>query len=186
MAKNAASKESKPDILSGQPCPICHKNTLTLTEATTEVPFFGKCYLFSMSCSSCNYHKADVEAEEKKDPTKYELEISSEEDMKIRVVRSSEGTIKIPHMITIEAGPNAEGFISNVEGVLERIQKIVEQARDSAEDDTDKTKAKNMLKKLTRIKWGREKCKLIIEDPTGNSAIISDKAVKSKLKSSAS
>jgi C4-type Zn-finger protein len=30
--------------------------------------------------------------------------------------------------------------------------------------------------------WGQEKLKLIIEDPSGNSAIISDKAVKSKLK----
>ncbi|MEM3126718.1 MAG: ZPR1 zinc finger domain-containing protein [Candidatus Woesearchaeota archaeon] len=182
MAKKATEKQATPNSLGGQPCPICNKNTLTLTETTTEVPFFGKCYLFSMNCSSCNYHKADVESEEKKDPTRYELEISSEDDMKIRVVRSSEGTIKIPHMITIEAGPNAEGFISNIEGILERVQKIIEQARDSAEDDADKTKAKNMLKKLTRIKWGQEKAKLIIEDPSGNSAIISDKAIKSKIK----
>ena len=29
--------------------------------------------------------------------------------------------------------------------------------------------------------WGKDKLKIIIEDPTGNSAIISDKAVKSKL-----
>jgi C4-type Zn-finger protein len=29
---------------------------------------------------------------------------------------------------------------------------------------------------------GREKLKIIIEDPTGNSAIISDKAIKAPLK----
>jgi len=39
-----------------------------------------------------------------------------------------------------------------------------------------------MLKKITRITWGKEKAKIIIEDPSGNSAIISDKAVKAKLK----
>ena len=29
--------------------------------------------------------------------------------------------------------------------------------------------------------WGKEKLKIIVEDPSGNSAIISEKAVKSKL-----
>ena len=43
-------------------------------------------------------------------------------------------------------------------------------------------KAKNLLKKIQKISWGQEKAKLIIEDPSGNSAIISEKAVKSKLK----
>ncbi len=42
--------------------------------------------------------------------------------------------------------------------------------------------AKEILKKLQKVKWGKEKLKIILEDPTGNSAIISDKAVKSKLK----
>ena len=39
-----------------------------------------------------------------------------------------------------------------------------------------------MLKKIDDAIWGRAKLKIIIEDPTGNSAIISDKAKKSKLK----
>jgi C4-type Zn-finger protein len=39
-----------------------------------------------------------------------------------------------------------------------------------------------MIKKIHRIVWGQEKQKLIIEDSTGNSAIISDKAVKEKMK----
>ncbi len=178
-----SKKESEaPDVLAGQECPICHAKSLTLMEASTDVPFFGKCHIFSMSCSSCNYHKADVESEEQKEPCKYELEISSEDDMKIRIVKSAEATLKIPHMVTIESGPSSNGYITNVEGVLQRIQKIMEQARDSAEDDSDKTKAKNALKKLTRIKWGQEKAKMIIEDPTGNSAIISDKAIRTKLK----
>ena len=50
------------------------------------------------------------------------------------------------------------------------------------EDDELKQKAKNMLKKLFRVRCGEEKLKIIIEDPTGNSAIISDKAEKKTLK----
>jgi len=58
----------------------------------------------------------------------------------------------------------------------------IETARDTAEDNDDKKKAKNLLKKLMKIMWGQEKQKIIIEDPSGNSAIISDKAEKSALK----
>jgi len=43
-------------------------------------------------------------------------------------------------------------------------------------------KAIKMLKKINRVLWGQDKLKLIIEDPTGNSAIISDKAIVSKPK----
>ena len=39
-----------------------------------------------------------------------------------------------------------------------------------------------MLKKIQKIMWGEENSKITIEDPSGNSAIISEKAVKSKLK----
>jgi zinc finger protein len=175
-------KEPEVETLSGEPCPFCHEKTLTLTEYEMEIPFFGNCCIFSMDCSSCKYHKADVEAEEEKEPTKYTLEISTEADMKIRVIKSSNATVKIPHIGSIDPGEAANGYITNVEGVLSRIKKQVEYLRDDAEDEEDKKKAKNVIKKLTRVMWGQETVKLIIEDPTGNSAIISDKAVKEKMK----
>lgn len=175
-----------PDVLKEQECPICHQNTLELTESETEIPFFGKTYIFSMSCSSCNFHKADVEAEEMREPSKYTLEISSEEDMKIRIVKSSQAVVKVPHVATIEPGPGSNGYVTNVEGILERIKHEPQTAMDGEEDEEVKKKARNLIKKLNRVIWGQEKAKMIIEDPSGNSAIISDKAVKSKLgKSSA-
>src|SRR3989344_7935488 len=98
-----------PSTMKGQQCPICHKNTMTLMEEKMEVPYFGKMYLFSMSCGFCKYHKADIEADEQKDPCKYTIDIDSEKDMKIRVVKSSGATVKIPHMITMESGPSSDG-----------------------------------------------------------------------------
>ena len=172
----------KPVTMSGQPCPLCHKKTLTLAEEEVEVPYFGKIFLFSMTCGNCKYHKADIEATENKEPCKFVFEISSEEDLKIRVVKSSEATVKLPHIATITPGSASQGFVTNIEGILNRVKHQIESARDNAEDLTDKKKAKNLLKKITRIMWGQEKQKLIIEDPSGNSAIISDKAEKSKLK----
>lgn len=173
--------EKKPDVMEGQPCPMCMKKTLSLVEEEMEVPFFGKLYLFSMNCSSCKFHKADVEASETHEPAKYTLDVSGDDDMKIRIVKSSNATVKIPHVTTITPGPASNGYITNVEGILNRVKSTIEQAKDSEEDPAAKKKAKNLLKKLTRVMWGKDKLKIIIEDPSGNSAIISDKAVKSKL-----
>ncbi len=139
-------------------------------------------YLFSMSCTSCNYHKADIEASEKHEPVKWTIEISGEDDMKIRVVKGSAATIKIPFITTIESGPASSGYITNIEGIFSRVKKILENIRDNAEDKTERKKAKNLLKKVQKVTYGNEKAKVIIEDLSGNSAIISDKAVKSKLK----
>ena len=58
-----ASETDKLDILENQKCPMCLKNTLTLMECEKDIPYFGKVFLFSMSCSNqeCKYHKADLE-----------------------------------------------------------------------------------------------------------------------------
>ncbi len=166
-----------------QRCPMCMKETLQLIEAERDIPYFGKIFLFSMDCSNseCNYHKADVEAAEKNDPAKYVIEVSGDKDMSIRVVKSAEATVKLPHIMSIEPGPASNGYVTNIEGILNRAKVMLEKARDDAEDDDDRRKAKNMIKKLQNVMWGSEKLKITIEDPTGNSAIISDKAVKSKM-----
>lgn len=175
-------EDLKEEDFEQQPCPLCHNKTLILTERETEVPYFGNVYLFSMTCNNCKYHKADVEAIDKKEPLKYEFEISSEEDMKVRVVKSSEAIVKLPHLATITPGPASQGYVTNIEGVLNRVKYQIEAAREMEEDEEAKKKAKNLLKKITRIMWGQERQKLVIEDPSGNSAIISDKAVKSPLR----
>lgn len=168
--------------LKDQKCPVCGEAKLSLAQDEVEVPFFGKTFIFSMNCTACKYHKSDVESIDEKEPVKYSFEISSEEDMKVRVIRSSNGFVKIPHIASIEPGEGANGYVTNVEGILNRIKHQIEVLKEAEEDEEAKKKAKNLLKKITKVMWGQEKAKLIIEDPTGNSAILSEKAEKSKLK----
>jgi len=179
------TEEEAPDVLEGQECPVCHEKKVMLMELEKKIPFGDKevtVYLFSLTCQNenCKYHTSDLEFAEQQESVKFTVEVNREEDMKIRIVKSAEATVKIPHIITIESGPQSQGYITNVEGLLKRVQHVIEQAMDNAEDEEDKKKAKNLLKKLQRIMWGQEAQKIIIEDRTGNSAIISDKAVKSK------
>jgi len=166
--------------LKGEMCTFCHTPNLQLREQEMDIPYFGKVFLFVMHCSNCKFHKSDVECAESKGPAKYTLDVTSEEDMKIRVVKSSEGTVKIPRIGSIEPGAAANGYVTNVEGVLVRIKDQIEKLKDD-EDEEVKDKARALIKKLNRIMFGQEPVKIIIEDPTGNSAIISEKAVKSKM-----
>jgi len=169
--------------MKNQPCPFCNKKTLTLLEDTKEIPYFGKCFLMTMSCSNCKYHKFDIESAERKDPVKYTFTIKEKSDLNVRVVKGSEAIVKIPTLrMDVKPGIGSTAYISNIEGVLRRFKRIIEGQRDTAEDVSVKKSAKNLLKKLWKIECGEMECKIVIEDPSGNSAIISDKAEVSKLK----
>lgn len=169
--------------LKNQVCHFCNEKKLTLTEETYNIPHFGRCFLMTMSCSNCHFHKSDVEAEERKDPIKITFTIEDKKDLNVRVIKSSEATVKIPQMkMDVRPSIASSGYLSNIEGVLLRFKKIIESERDSTDDDTVRKNAKNLLKRLWKVELGDEKLKVIIEDPSGNSAIISDKAVNEKLK----
>lgn len=168
--------------LTSQQCAFCGENKLTLREEEVEIPFFGRVFVLSMECTGCGYRKADVEPAEKKEPCRYTLEVTSDADLNIKIIKSAEATVKIPRVITIESGPASEGYITNVEGLLEKVKSMIQSAAEAEEDDpAAKTKGKNLIKKLNKVLVGREPLKIIIEDPSGHSAIISDKAQKSKL-----
>src|SRR3989344_850662 len=148
------------DEIKNQQCPICKKNSLTLREELTEVPYFGKLYLFSMECSDCNYKKSDVESETQKKPVKITFTIEDEKDLSVRVIKSSTASIRIPQL---------------------RIS-VTEGEKDIAEDEETRKKAKKLLKKLWKAKSGDLKLKIILEDPEGNSSILSEKAEIKNLK----
>lgn len=171
------------DKIEHEMCPFCRTKNLTLQEDEMDIPYFGKTYVFSMSCSNCNYLKSDVEAEERKNPCKITFNVEGEEDLKVRVVKSSEATVKIPTLrMSVTPGPSSIGYISNVEGVINKFEAIVEKERDSTDDKDIRKKAKNLLKKIRKVKYGEVPIKIVIEDPSGNSAIISEKAEVVKLK----
>jgi zinc finger protein len=167
--------DSPIETLEGERCPICMKLTLTLMEQEMDIPYFGTTHIFGMDCSSCGYHMADLESDESHKAVKQKFTIESEADLSTRIVKSSSGTIKIPRMVTIEGGqPDSDGYVTNIEGVLNRFKEILEDLKDDDDKKISK-KAKNHLKKLQRVMWGQETLVIQLEDKTGNSMIITDK-----------
>lgn len=160
------------------PCPICGNKTLSSNFSIENIPYFGECLQTVILCEKCGYKSVDFLITEQHEPIHYELNITQSEDMMIRVIRSSSSTICIPEIgALVEPGPHSEGFISNVEGVIERIKNAISHSiRDTNQEK--KKLGKKLLEKIDRIKEGKEEATLIIEDPFGNSAIISKKAKK--------
>ncbi|MEM2115503.1 MAG: ZPR1 zinc finger domain-containing protein [Candidatus Woesearchaeota archaeon] len=175
-------KYSEPVVLENQRCPLCLKDTLRLTEISTDVPFFGKTYIFSAECQNpdCNFKISDTEFDEQKDPVKITFKIEDEKDLNALVVKSSNATVMIDNIIKIESG--GDGYITTIEGLLMRAKEMLENLKESSEDDVEKNELWENIKKINRILWNENKGRIIIEDPSGNSAIISEKAKIEKLK----
>ncbi len=171
------------DKLENQICPVCQNASLTLVEDEQEVPYFGKVLIFSLKCSNCDFLSSDVECKEQKEPSRYVIVIDSEKDMNIRVVKSSNATIKVPQLkLSVEPGPASIGYVSNIEGILERFKEVLEAQLEMAEEHDDRKKIKNILKKIWKARLGDLPLKIILEDPSGNSAIISEKAKIERLR----
>ncbi len=135
--------------------------------------------LITSQCE-CGFRHSDTLILSQHKPTRYELKVRTQEDLNARVVRSSTGRIRIPELgIDIKPGIASEAFVSNIEGVLERVKDVLEMTMRWGENE--KTRAKQLLSIIERIKQGEVEVTVIIEDPLGNSAIISKNATCKEL-----
>ena len=120
-------------------CPSCNKKSLRVNNTIISIPYFGEVLDFTILCSNCDYKKADIMPIEVKEPSRYSLNVESACDVNIRIVKSSTCTIKIPELgVTVEPGPISEGYISNVEGLLSRISKVIGMGMKMGEDEEEK------------------------------------------------
>ena len=164
-------------------CPICSAEMQFCWESA-DIPHFGEAMVIAGVCK-CGYRHSDTILLTQKDPVRYVLPVSDLADLDARVIRSSSGTLRIPELgVDIEPGFASESYISNVEGVLDRVEGVVEFATRSAREAGSQEateKGEDILKKIALAREGRFALTLILEDPLGNSAIDYDKAVKSSL-----
>jgi zinc finger protein len=113
------------------------------------------------------------------EPVRYVYRTATQEDLAVRVMRSMSATIEIPELgVRIDPGPTCQGFVSNIEGVLDRIVQAIGSAIVDG-DAEERENARLLLEKIASVKCGELSVTFILEDPTGNSAIVSDRAEKS-------
>jgi zinc finger protein len=163
------------------PCPACGAQGIIYNTATTDVPYFGDCMETLIACGACGFKHTDILILGESDPVRYSLHVNEEAALFARVVRGSSGTVRIPELgVLIEPGPISEAYVSNVEGVLARVETVLGQVTRSG-TETERERATAMIERIERIRQGGEGITLILEDPFGNSAIIHPDAEKELL-----
>ena len=159
-------------------CPVCGgEKTLEITNRTDNIPYFGDMLETAVSCKSCGYQSSDSISLEHNEPMRFKLKIDSTK-LSSRVAKSQTATISIPDLgLKVEPGPKSQGYVSNVEGILNRFESAVLRAikLEGEEIDPDvQDKALDIIDYLTRIKMGEMSALLMLEDPFGNSVIDDD------------
>ncbi len=160
-------------------CPNCGRDIRFVYEEK-DIPYFGKILLNTFICE-CSYRHADFFTMEEHEPAKFEFKIKTAEDLNVKVVRSSSCLVKIPELgIEISPSVDLEGYITNTEGILIRCEDILTDLLKNLKG-AKKKKAEALLKKLKKAREGKFKLTIILEDKSGNSAILSPKAKKRKI-----
>lgn len=163
-------------------CPVCKvKGSLELKTKTEKIPYFGEVMESTVLCVECGFKHSDIICLEAKEPVKYLLKIDKSK-MNARVVKSQSATINIPELgLKVEPGPQSQGFVSNVEGILERFKKAIRTALSWSEDEVSRCNALKILEGMEEVEKGDKTVTLIIEDPFGHSMIEDKDAVVSEL-----
>lgn len=164
-------------------CPACDGRGLEYTTETVDLPFMGKSLQILLRCLVCGYRHHDFVLTEHREPTRYQYTVTKAEDMSVRVVRSSSGTVRIPELgISIEPGIASEAFVSNIEGILVRVERVVGQLLRDADTDEIRGKVTDLLDVMLALREGKGPAvTVIIEDPFGNSAILGEGATHERI-----
>lgn len=164
-------------------CPACQSRGLEYNAETVDLPYLGESLETMIRCPACGYRHTDFILTETKDAIRVSYPIRDADAMSVRVVRSSSGTIRIPELgIDIEPGVASDAYITNVEGILVRIESVLDQIHRDSEDPQQKLAVEKMLATFHAMREGKaESMTLVIEDPFGNSAIVAKETKVEKL-----
>ena len=116
-------QESPVDI----PCPICHSSgQVNMIAHIDEIPYFGEHTQVTVLCHDCGWKQTDFIPAEGQKAGCWSLEITSASQLKSRIVRSSSCTVRIPELdLQVNPGSSSTGYVSNVEGVLNRFLEVI-------------------------------------------------------------
>ena len=158
-------------------CPICGKNSMKVSIYSYDMPMIGPVIIVTGKCSECGYKFTDIKTFESKGDQRIEFKVEKPEDLNTLVLRSSTATLEIPELqAELSPGPASQGFLTTVEGVLQRFKDVLEYLCKDARDEKERAECEKRLGDLKEMLEGRKNFTIIIRDPEGHSKIASEKA----------
>ncbi|MDC0852051.1 ZPR1 zinc finger domain-containing protein [Euryarchaeota archaeon] len=169
-----------------QPCPVCFsENGLTMIAHTSEIPYFGEHTQLTILCPSCGWKHTDFIPAEGKKPGAFSLKIKNSEMLSVRIIRSSSCTVRISELgLEVEPGGATTGYVSNIEGVLNRFEDAIGLMYRQSKLSNEKEIVENcekLFEKIKQVKNGEKTVVLTLLDPMGHSQILHKDAVPRNL-----
>ncbi len=160
-------------------CPVCGRD-MKVEEYLYDMPLVGKVILSSGRCEVCGYRWSDVRLAEPRGPRKIIYRVERPGDENTVIIRASTATIRIPELgVEIIPGPASRGYITTIEGLILDILEKTEFL--CSEPDAPLEECKKKIELLKKARDGKIKYTVIMEDPEGVSAILSEKAKLEKI-----
>jgi zinc finger protein len=166
------------------PCPMCGlKGQFMMITHIDEIPYFGEHTQLTLLCHSCGWRQTDFIPPEGKNPGCLSLVLDSKEKLNTRVVRSSSCSIQIPELdLLVNPGSNSTGYVSNVEGVLQRFLDVIDLVSHDLLGNPEVEEPDESLQQITHMKHhlqnigNADSMAITLEflDPHGLSTILHD------------
>ena len=162
------------------PCPVCKvEGEVAMMTHIDEIPYFGEHTQVTVLCNACGWRQTDFIPAEGKKPGASTLIISKPEHMRARVIRSSSCTVKLVELdLEVNPGSASTGYVSNVEGVIDRFMDVIIMVtRQAYVDDSEMSDIKQLQEMHTTLLELKENpipnaVTLELLDPNGHSQII--------------
>lgn len=150
-------------------CVSCGSPNFKISLYIYNAPHVGNILIEHGICLQCNYKRTDVSMIDSDQPKTIKAVVKSPNDLNAVVVKSSTAAIIIPELgIEVFPGADAYGYLTTIEGILERVLDVIPQDCEERKECVEKVDLiKNAMNGLVRFT-------LIIKDPSGRSAIIGD------------
>ncbi len=147
-----------------------------------DLPYFGGALQTTLLCDACGYRHGDLLLTRHREPARITLRVERPDQLSARVARSSSGTIRIPELeASMEPGPRADAFVTNVEGVLRKFLDVVQGQQAVAQTPDERERLAGVRARLEAMIEGREPFTFVLEDPTGNSELVHPDATRKVL-----
>ena len=167
--------ESKIDVS----CVICgFDGGLSMLAHTEEIAYFGEHTQVTLTCPGCGWRQTDFIPAEAREGSSHTYRIDSTDDLQVRVIRGSACTVRLLELdLEVRPGSHSTGYVSNIEGVLNRFQDVVDMVGRQAAiegDDGAITELEQLTQAMLEIRRGQRKATLQLQDPHGHSMILTD------------
>ena len=151
---------------------------LSMLAHTEEIAYFGEHTQITLTCPGCGWRQTDFIPAEAREGACQLYRIDSSDDLRVRVIRGSACTVRLVELdLEVRPGSHSTGYVSNIEGVLNRFQDVIDMVGRQAEAEGNEeaiSELTELTEAMVEIREGQRGATLEFLDPHGHSMILTD------------